>query len=334
MSEERQKVDISTLSIVKVFLVAIMFVLLYWVRDVLLMVFISLILAASFQPIVKTWSKKIGKTLAVLLLLAIFLLIITGFFYMIAPLLIDQVKQLVADFPSYSDKFIAFRDHTPSIQKWLDSFSTTLSNSVGNLINLTVSVIGGVVTFFTIIILTIYFLLDDKSFSGLGQNVLTSEKADDSLVVLKKVSVKLGNWLRGQLLLGLIIGIIVYIGLIAMEVPYALTLAVVSGVLEIVPIVGPFVSGIIAAIIAYSVSPILAAIVVIFYLVVQQVENNLLVPKIMQKAIGLPPAIIIVGILVMGKLMGVIGALLAVPVLGILYVLFEERKDIKAIFSK
>lgn len=334
MSENRVKLEISFLTIVKVFLVAIMFVLLYWVRDILLMVFVSLILAASFQPIVKTWSQKIGKTLAVLLLLAIFLLIITGFFYMIVPLLVDQIKQIVADFPAYADKFIAFRDHTPSIQKWLDSFSATLSNSVGNVINLTLSVIGGVVTFFTIIILTVYFLLDDRSFSDLGQNVLTSEKADDSLVVLKKVSVKLGNWLRGQLLLGLIIGIISYIGLILMEVPYALTLAVVSGVLEIVPIVGPFISGIIAAIIAYSVSPILAAIVVVFYIVIQQLENNLLVPQIMQKAIGLSPAIIIVGILVMGKLMGIIGALLAVPIMGIVYVLFEERREIKAIFSK
>jgi len=334
MSEERLKVDISALAIVKVFLVAIAFVLLYWVRDVILMIFISLILAAAFQPVIKSWSKKIGKTLAVLLLLSIFVLILVGLYYMVVPLLVDQVKQLVQDAPSYIDKFNAFRDHTPSIQNWLDQIAGKLSSSVPNVIGFTTSIIGGIVSFITVIILTIYFLIDEQSFSSLGQNVLSGEKKDDFLAVLRKVSVKIGNWLRGQLLLCFVIGAIVYIGLLIIGVPYALTLAVVSGILEIVPIVGPVISGIVAAILAYSVSPVLALIVIGYFIIVQQLENNLLVPKIMQRAIGLPPAIIIVGILVMGNLMGTIGALLAVPVLGIIYVLFEERKAIKEVFSK
>lgn len=331
---ERIKVDISFLTIVKVFLVAIIFFLLYWVRSVLLLVFISLILAAAFQPAVRSWSKRVGKTIAVLILLAIFLIVLFGFFSLVVPLLVEQVKQLVADLPSYIDRFQAFRAHTPSVQRWLDSASSSLSSAVGNVVNLTVSFVGGIISFFTVIILTVYFLLDEKSFSNLPQNVFSEEKVGDALMVIRKVSVKLGNWLRGQLLLGLIIAVLVYIGLTIMSVPYALTIAVISGVLEIVPIVGPFISGAIAALIAYSVSPILAVVVIIFYLIIQQLENNLLVPKIMQKAIGLPPAIIIVGILVFGNLLGTVGALLAVPILGIIYVLYEERLAIKAIFTK
>lgn len=331
---ERVKVDISILTIVKIFLVAIIFVLLYWVKSVLLLVFISLILAAAFQPAVRSWSKRVGKTIAVLFLLALFLLVIVGFFSLVVPLLISQIKQLIADLPAYVDRFQAFRAHTPSIQQWLDSASSNLSSSVGNVVNLTVSFVGGIVSFFTVIILTIYFLLDEKSFSNLPQNVFSEEKVGDAVMIIRKVSVKLGNWLRGQILLGIIIALLVYIGLSIMNVPYALTLAVISGVLEIVPIVGPFISGTIATLIAYSVSPVLALVVIVFYLIIQQLENNLLVPKIMQKAIGLPPAIIIVGILVFGNLMGTIGALLAVPILGIIYVLFEERQAIRQIFTK
>lgn len=331
---ERVKVDISILTIVKIFLVAIIFVLLYWVREVLLLVFISLILAAAFQPVVQNWSKKVGKTIAVLFLLAIFIFLVAGFFFLVVPLLVEQIKQLIEQLPVYIDKIQAFRAHTPSIQRWIDSVSGALSGTVGNVVNLTVSFIGGLISFFTIIILTIYFLLDEKAFSSLGQNVISEEKVSDAIMVIKKVSVKLGNWLRGQMLLGLIIAILVYIGLSIMDVPYALTIAVISGVMEIIPIVGPFISGSIAALIAYPVSAILALVVIIFYLIIQQVENNLLVPKIMQKAIGLPPAIIIVGILVFGNLLGTIGALLAVPILGIIHVIFEERRAIKAIFTK
>ena len=313
---------------------AIIFVVLYWVRSVLLLVFISLILAAAFQPVVHSWSKKVGKTIAVLFLLAIFIFLVAGFFFLVVPLLVEQIRQLIEQLPVYIDKIQAFRTHTPSIQRWIDSASGTLSSTVGNVVNLTVSFVGGLISFFTIIILTVYFLLDEKAFSSLGQNVISEEKISDAIMVIKKVSVKLGNWLRGQMLLGLIIAILVYVGLTIMDVPYALTIAVISGVLEIIPIVGPFISGTIATLIAYPVSPVLAIIVIIFYLIVQQIENNLLVPKIMQKAIGLPPAIIIVGILVFGNLLGTVGALLAVPILGIIHVLFEERLAIKAIFTK
>lgn len=331
---EKIKVDISVLSIIKVFLVALGFVLLFWIREILLMVFISLILAATFQPIVKSWSKKVGKTLAMLLFLSLILLVISGFFYLLVPLLIEQIHQLIIQMPAYIERVIAFQADTPSFQRWLETATSTLSNSVGNVVNLTISFLGGLVSFFTIIILTIYFLADDNYFSNLRQSSISEEKANAVIVVVKKVSVKLGQWLRGQFLLGLIITLISYVGLLIIGTPYALTLAVISGILEIIPIVGPFIAGAIAALIAYSVSPLTAIIVIVFYLVIQQVENNLLVPKIMQKAIGLPPAIIIVGILVLGKLMGFIGVLLAVPILGILYVLFQERSAIKEIFAK
>lgn len=332
--KEKVEVNISSASIVKVFIIAFMFVLLYWTREALLTIFISLIFAAALHPIVKSWSKKIGKNLAVISLLLVFIALMVGFVYLVVPLLVEQTKQLVAAMPDYVSRFQAFRAHTPVIQNWISSISSNISSTAGNFVGVTLGFIGGLVSFFTIIILTLYFLIDEKFFTNWGYSIASEEKVKSLYTVIKQVSLKIGGWLRGQMILGLVIAIIVYIGLSIIKVPYALTLAVISGLLEIVPIIGPFISGTIAAIIAFSVSPITSLIVVVFYIVVQQLENNLLVPKIMQKAVGLPPAIIIVSILIFGKLMGTIGALLAVPIVGIISVLFDEREEIKKIFDR
>lgn len=331
---EKNEIEISMLSIVKVFIVVAAIFFLYWTREAILLIFISLILAAAFQPIVKKTSKVVGKPLAITLLVVLFLALLTGFIYLIVPLLVEQTKQLVAAAPGYIQRFQAFRAHTPVIEKWVTEIGSKISELAGNFVGVTVSFVGGLISFFTVVILTIYFLIDEKMFTDWGYSIISEEKVKSVFTVIRHVSVKVGNWLRGQLILGLVIACLDYIGLIIIGVPYALTIAVISGLLEIVPIIGPFISGAIAALIALSISPVTALVTIAFYIVIQQLENNLLVPKIMQKAIGLPPAIIIVGILIFGQLMGTIGALLAVPILGIVSVLFEERKEIQKIFSR
>ena len=331
---EKIKIDISATTIVKIFLIAFVFFLLFWLREILLLIFISLILAAAFQPVVKKWSMKIGKPLSVILLLLIFVSLLVGFVYMIVPPLVEQTRQLIDNLPDYINRFQSFRSHFPVVERWISSISASLTNAAGSFISITAGFFGGIVSFFTVIILTLYFLADEKFFTNLGHGIFPEGKIDDIIDVVKKISIKIGAWLRGQMALGFIIGVIVYIGLSIINVPYALTLAVIAGVLEIVPVIGPFIAGALSTLIALTISPLTAVFVAIFYLIVQQLENNVLVPKIMQKAVGLPPAIIIVALLIFGKLLGLLGAILAVPILGIIFVLFEERATLKAIFSK
>jgi predicted PurR-regulated permease PerM len=331
---DKIKIDIPATTIIKVFFIAFIFFLLFWLKEVLLLIFVSLVLAAAFQPIVKKWSGKIGKPFSVILLLLIFFSLVTGFAYLVVPPLVDQTKQLANNLPEYISRFQAFRSHFPVVERWISSISSSLTNATGSFISITAGFFGGVVSFFTVIILTLYFLLDERFFINMGHGLFPEGKIDNVINVVKKISTKVGAWLRGQIALGLIIGLISYIGLAIIGVPYAVTIAVIAGVLEIVPAVGPFIAGTLAVLIALSVSPLTALFVVIFYIIIQQLENNFLVPKIMQKAVGLPPAIIIVALLIFGKLLGIMGAILAVPILGILFVLYEERATIKAIFSK
>jgi predicted PurR-regulated permease PerM len=131
-------------------------------------------------------------------------------------------------------------------------------------------------------------------------------------------------WLRGQVILGLIIFAVTLVGLSILKVNYALTLAVIAGLLEVLPIIGPIVAGGLAVLIALTQSPLLALIVMGFYLLVQQLENHILVPQVMKKSLGLNPIAVILAIIIGGKLLGFIGILISVPVTAAIGVLLEE----------
>jgi predicted PurR-regulated permease PerM len=134
----------------------------------------------------------------------------------------------------------------------------------------------------------------------------------------------LGDWLRGQLILGLIIGTLTLIGLLAFKVEFAVVLALIAGLTELIPIIGPFIGAIPAVIVAFSQDPVLALIVMGLYIVIQQLENNLIVPRVMSKATGLNPVIVIVSILVGGKVAGITGVILAVPTMIIITTFLED----------
>jgi len=135
---------------------------------------------------------------------------------------------------------------------------------------------------------------------------------------------KVSAWLGGQLLLALIIGLTSALGLGLMGVPYFYVLALISAVGEMIPMVGPILSAIPAILVAVTVSPGLAVSVAIFFVVQQQLENTVLVPKIMGRQVGLSAVTVIVALGVGGELLGVAGAILAVPTAAIIQVLFQE----------
>ncbi len=136
----------------------------------------------------------------------------------------------------------------------------------------------------------------------------------------------MGGWLIGQVELSLVIGVVVYLGLTVLGVQGALLLAVVAAVGEAIPIVGPVLSAIPAVIVALTQSPLLALATAIMYLVVQQLENNLLVPKIMERAVAIHPLAVIIALIIGGELLGIGGALVAVPVAAALAVILDELR--------
>jgi predicted PurR-regulated permease PerM len=199
-----------------------------------------------------------------------------------------------------------------------------LDSALSNVLKLVLNAFAVFLTFITVAVFSFYLLLErDKLkknlylfFPHLDKNKVNS--------MAHKIEMKLGAWVRGEIILMLIVGLTTYIGLTILGVEYALPLAVIAGVLELVPTIGPIISSIPAILIALVQGPVLAIAVLAMYILIQQAENNFLVPKVMEKAVGVLPLITIASLLIGGTLFGVIGAVIAVPAVVILHVLFEE----------
>jgi predicted PurR-regulated permease PerM len=207
-----------------------------------------------------------------------------------------------------------------------------LNNLGKNAFAVTSAVFGGVFSTVTILIVAFYLLLYHEKFKHAIASVFPKRDRDDIFEILGQVDDKLGGWFRGQLTLGFAIGIMTFIALSIIGLPFALPLAVLAGLLEAIPTLGPTLAAVPAVIVALTVSPSLALIVVVIYILIQTLENNVLVPKIMQRAVGLNPVVVILGVMIGANLMGVVGALLSIPFLSFIIVLYSslEKKFDKA----
>ncbi len=318
------RVDIPFWSIAKVFFVGLIFYLLFMVRDIIALFFIVLVFTASFRPIVNRWEKKIGRPLSVLALVALVILAVAMVAYLVVPPVIIQTKQLIENIPDILNKYAFLKERVPSINEGISTLTKNFGNITNSFVSITAGIFGGVIAFFTAIVMIIYLLLDKNGIPLFVKSVVSPDQQDTVMNLAKKISYKVGSWFRGQMLLGGIIGVLDLIGLTIIGAPYALMLAVVSAVLEIIPTIGPLIAGTIAVLVTLGSSPLQALFVLILYIVVQQVENSFIVPKVMQKAVGLSPVIIILAILTGAKLLGVVGAILAVPIAASISVIVQE----------
>lgn len=330
---EKNELKISSWTIIKVILICLSFYLIFLIKDIIALFFIVLILTATLRPIVNRWEAKIGRLPSVLTFLLIAVAIIAAMVYIIIPPVIEQLKQLIVAFPDFFNHLTFLQSYAPQMKAALSSLANNIGNFTGSFVSITAGIFGGLVSIITATVMTVYLLLDKKGIADFVKSFIPDQNGA-VIELARKVSRKVGDWFRGQMFLCAIIGVIDFIGLTIIGVPYALTLALISGIFEIVPTIGPMLSGAIAILIVIGVSPLKALLVLILYVVVQQLENSFIVPKVMQKAVGLSPVIIILAFLIAAKLMGVMGAILAVPIAASLSVIIKEWPLIKSTLSK
>lgn len=315
---------------------------LFVIRDVIAIVFVSIIVAAALSPTIDRMAQnKIPRVLTVLTMYLIIIALFGALVYFILPPAITQLRQLADQLPNYFAYFNNFINNLREFgiqnhlitdsQSSLNAVSNFLNNFTSNIFNTTRGFISGFTAMLTIFVLNLYLLLDENGIKKFFVALLPVKQKHQIVTIANKVGSGLGAWLRGQILLGIIVGILVYIGLVIIGVPYALTLALLAGVLEIIPIIGPIISAIPAILIALSISPMMALIVTGFYILVQELENKLLVPKVMQRSVGLHPVTIIIALLIGAKLMGILGILLAVPVTSVIYIILKEWSSLSRI---
>jgi predicted PurR-regulated permease PerM len=169
-----------------------------------------------------------------------------------------------------------------------------------------------------------YWLTSHGEIQYLLLHIAPLKRRPDVELIWNDVEQTLGAYVRGQVILMAIIGIISFLGLWALSIPYALALGAIAGLMEVIPVLGPILGAIPAIMVAFTISPALALIVALFYLVVQQLEGNVLVPKVMQDNVGLNPLLVILTLTAGAALYGIVGAIVAIPLAGALQV-FVKR---------
>lgn len=327
MDKNKTEIDVSVFAILKVVAVLAIIIFLIAIREVLLLFYVVLIVVAGLSPVVDKWSKKMSRPLAIALIYVVIFSTLAAVILLVFPPLISQLGDLTKFFPQYSKSFDTLGLIGQGGSKSPSDISGLLSQiyDLGSqLFTATKGVFAGLVGIFTIVVLSFYLLLEQDGAKKLFVKYLPTNEREALASIAQKIGSKMGAWMRGQLLLGLIIGVVDGIGLALLGVPFVLTLAVWAGFTELIPYVGPVLGAIPAVILAYLHSPIIGVLTLAFFILVQQLEGNFLVPKIMQKAVGLSPVIIILAMLVGAKLYGILGVLLAIPTAVIIDVLVIE----------
>jgi predicted PurR-regulated permease PerM len=328
MEKDRIQLDITWQAILKVAAVALGLWFVWIIKDIVILFFVVLVIVAAFSSIIDRWSKKMNRVLAITLLYVLLLMIGVILGLVIIPPVANQIRALAASLPTLTQKVFPFfgvwQDLVHLSAQSLGSLASQLQSLTVSVYTTTIGFFGGIVVTFTIVVLSFYLLLEEYRIRKFIKEYLPLQNREALVDITQKIGRKMGDWLRGQVCLMVIIGVVDYIGLSIIGVPFALVLALWAAITEIIPYIGPILGAIPAVIIGFTVSPLVALIVLIFYILVQQLESNFLVPKIMQKAVGLSPVIIILALLIGGKLAGVLGVILAVPVVATIGVLVQE----------
>jgi len=311
MAAKIQKIEISYKTIVFTFLFLITLWFLYQIRDILLLLFISLILVGALNPIVNRLEKcHFPRWLAIILiyfiLFGIFIISVVG----LIPTLIDQTSHLAQIVIGWLNEasYLGFSSNN------LKNQIQELSGLPTQIFKLALSVFSNILSLFAILLVTFYLILEHKNLDRYLFFLFGPEGKKKSKKLINRLERKLGGWVRAELFLMTIIGVLSYLGFRLLNLRFALSLALLAGVLEIVPNIGPVLAAAPAVLIGFLRSPLTALLVAAWTFLIQQLENNLIVPRVMQKSAGVNPLITILTLAIGFKLAGVMGAILAIPI--------------------
>ncbi|MCS7093499.1 MAG: AI-2E family transporter [Patescibacteria group bacterium] len=310
---KNQKIEISPKTVV----FSVFFVLFLWflwqIKELLISLLIAFIIAGALSPFVDFFEKrKVSRGLASLGVYFGFIFIFFNLFYLVIPPLINEVVSFTKNLPRFIDNqqlkqffpYFEINFLTSSLPNLTLSFFDFLRNLLSNIVFIVTTLFFG------------YYFLAEKNFIKGVLKIFYSESQAMRISHLINLSQKKTSlWFWAEIFLMTFIGVLTYVGLSLLGVKYALPLAVIAGLLEVVPTIGPIISAVPAVIIGFSQSFNLGLIVIVLYVVIQQLENNLIVPFVMRRITGVHPITVLICLFVGGKIAGVLGILISVPTL-------------------
>jgi predicted PurR-regulated permease PerM len=312
---------------------------LYLVRSTLLLVYVSALFATGIAPLVQTIERqrflRVGKRhlprgVAILVIYAAVIGALAGLIAAILPAVTNQLQEFWKALPAHLDelqtRLVSWGLMTAdgSFKELIQRVPANGGDVAGVAFAALGGVLGGIVGLISILLLTFYLLVEADDLLALFVRLFPRRQRQQVSAISAMAAKKISAWLSGQALLGLIIGVASAVGFALMGVPYFFVLAVIAAIGEMIPMVGPVLSAIPAVAAGFTVSPSLGLGVGLYCLALQQLENHVLVPKVMGQSVGLSAVTVIVSLAIGSELLGVVGALLAVPTAAIIQVLFEE----------
>jgi len=316
----------------------------FWLlRDLALLVLTAIVIASAIEPGVAFFIRHhIPRFIAALLVYVLVFGSLSGLLYFLFPPIVADAAGFLSAMPKYLDTLNATSPFSgandligggggsQSFVQTLLSLQSVFAASSGGVIQLFITFFGGIFSLMLVIVLSFYFALQDTGVDDFLRMVMPVAYEDYSVDLWKRAQKKIGLWMQGQILLSVIVAILVYLGLLIIDIPYALLLSVFTSIAEIIPIFGSLIAGTAAAVVGYSDGGIpLALIVAGLFIVVNQFESNLIYPLIVKKIVGIPPLLVIVALIAGYTLAGFLGVLLSVPVAAVVLELltdFDKRK--------
>lgn len=321
-----RELETSTQVILKVIFAGLILVFLWLIRDILLILLLSLVLASAMEPMVDYFNeKRVPRAVSVLAVYVLVLATVAFVVYLLVPPVIEQIRVLAAKWPEYALQLERLVGNTSiSVSDIGNYFKEFSSSYKGGLLTGTVSVFNAFLTLITVLVISFYLVAEDRGMKKFIATLIPGEHRDFAVALIDKIQKKMGLWVIGQVILSVSIFVLTFIGLSLLRVDYALFLALLAGVLEVVPYIGPFLSAVPGVFFAFIQNPPLALAVAIMYLVIQKTEGYVLVPKVMEKTVGTSPLVVLLALLIGFQLAGIIGLLIAVPVVSALTVIMNE----------
>ena len=337
-------ITITTGTIIKIVLILVGAYLVYFFRDLVLVVITAIVVASAIEPAIKTLERyKIGRLYGSILSFGVLtsLMVLVGI--LVVPTIVSELNQLIANIPEYRAAFSAWLETQSSTsplfsnlvgsagqvspEELLSGFNQTLgfaANSLGNIVG---SLFGSILNFFLIIVLAFYFSTQEYGIDNFIRIVVPTKHSKYAVNLWRRSQRKIGLWMQGQLVIMLLTGTVTYIFLVIAGVPYAFVLALLAGFSELIPVIGIFISAIPALAVAFiSGGSGLLIATLVFYIVWQQIQGNAISPAVVNKVVGVPPMLVILGLIVGTQLFGILGAILSVPFAA---ALMEFIKDVE-----
>ena len=336
MNKEHIHVQLTTATLLKGILLILFFVFLYVLKDVLIIFMFAIVIASAVTPFAN-WldSKGMPRLFGVLTLYLVIFGLVIFVLSLVMPYIADETSQLSTTLPKIIERFSTsleqvqqgspqYFDFISEVQNILDTFSIYLQQSSQSVLSIIISIFGGVMSFVAIVVISFYLSVMKRGIESFIESIVPAKHEAYIMDLWRRSEMKVGRWLQGQFLLALIVGLTVYIGLSLIGIKFALIMGILAMAFEIVPIVGPVLAAIPAVALAFLQDPGMGLWVVLFYVVVQQLENNLLVPVVIGKTTGLNPVVVIIALLVGNQLAGIAGMVLSVPVATIIVEILED----------